>query len=56
MLDGKLKLRTHWLVYDYYWCNYHIHDYRIMTIEYYSTEESYHLGFCLECVVNLKMF
>ena len=51
-----VKLRTHslglgvLLVY-----NYHIYDY-IVTTEYYPPEKSYHSGFCLERVVDLKMF
>lgn len=54
MLDAKAKnaLASLWLLLVY---NYLLYDY-IMTIEYYSAEESYHLGFCLESVVNLKMF
>lgn len=54
MLDGKAKnaLTSQWLLLVY---NYHIYDY-IVTTEYYSPEKSYHSGFCLERVVDLKMF
>lgn len=54
MLDGKAKnaLTSLWLLLVY---NYHIYDY-IVTTEYYSPEKNYHSGFCLERVVDLKMF